>query len=257
MGISIAILIVLFSIQRFGTRWVGYAFSPVILLWFLFNAIIGIYNIAKFDPRVFRAISPSHWFSYFLRNGRGGWKTLGGVVLCVTGGRLLLLSASSVRNIRVRGVWGQVGAALLLPVHCVHSYCMVLYCITGWGRCCHCCDCHQTTWCPFSTSVLLFPADSRDLPSPFCKILQHSLLAAGAEALYADMGHFSISAIRVCSSACLAHPVGRCDHADTHLLRLHDRAHRVAPCPESPTPMHAVCSSCRAPALGEACHGML
>ena len=93
MGISIAILIVLFSIQRFGTRWVGYAFSPVILLWFLFNAIIGIYNIAKFDPRVFRAISPSHWFLYFLRNGRGGWKTLGGVVLCVTGGRLLLLLA--------------------------------------------------------------------------------------------------------------------------------------------------------------------
>ena len=106
VGISIAILIVLFSIQRFGTRGVGYAFSPVILLWFLFNAIIGMYNIAKFNPGVFRAISPSYWFSFFLRNGGAGWRALGGVVLCVTGGRLCCFRPP-VLVMRVRALWGQ------------------------------------------------------------------------------------------------------------------------------------------------------
>ena len=46
-GISCAILLVLFSIQRFGTSRLGMAFSPVLLLWFLVNAAIGVYNIAR------------------------------------------------------------------------------------------------------------------------------------------------------------------------------------------------------------------
>lgn len=45
-GISCAILLALFSIQRFGTSRLGMAFSPVLLLWFLGNAAIGVYNIA-------------------------------------------------------------------------------------------------------------------------------------------------------------------------------------------------------------------
>lgn len=45
-GISCAILLALFSIQRFGTSRLGMAFSPVLLLWFLVNAAIGMYNIA-------------------------------------------------------------------------------------------------------------------------------------------------------------------------------------------------------------------
>ena len=162
MGISIAILIVLFSIQRFGTRWVGYAFSPVILLWFLFNAIIGMYNIAKFNPGVFRAISPSHWFSFFLRNGQGGWKALGGVVLCVTGGGLCCFRLP----MREHACRGQVGAALLLPACCLHMYCKMLYCITGWGRCC-CWACRHFTWSPFRPSLLLFLETARICP-PHC-----------------------------------------------------------------------------------------
>ena len=163
MGISIAILIVLFSIQRFGTRWVGYAFSPVILLWFLFNAMIGVYNIAKFDPRVFRAISPSYWFSFFLRNGQGGWKALGGVVLCVTGGGLCCFRLPMQEH-ACKGERGQMGAVLLLPVHCVHSCCKVLHCITGRRRCCCCCACHQFTWSPFRPNLLLFLETPRICP---------------------------------------------------------------------------------------------
>jgi KUP system potassium uptake protein len=35
VGVSVAILVVLFSVQRFGTDKVGYSFAPAILLWFI------------------------------------------------------------------------------------------------------------------------------------------------------------------------------------------------------------------------------
>lgn len=46
-GISCAVLLALFFVQRFGTGRLGTAFSPVLILWFLSNAAIGIYNIAR------------------------------------------------------------------------------------------------------------------------------------------------------------------------------------------------------------------
>ncbi len=46
-GISCAVLLALFFVQRYGTGRIGTAFSPVLILWFLSNAAIGIYNIAR------------------------------------------------------------------------------------------------------------------------------------------------------------------------------------------------------------------
>lgn len=60
-GISIAILVVLFGVQQFGTSKVGSAFSPIVTVWLLANAVIGVINIAKFNPGIFVAISPSKW----------------------------------------------------------------------------------------------------------------------------------------------------------------------------------------------------
>lgn len=85
VGIALAIICVLFLIQRFGTRIVGSVFSPVILLWLLCNAIIGIFNMHAYGAGVFRAFGPNYWFAYLLRNGSQGWKSLGGIVLCITG----------------------------------------------------------------------------------------------------------------------------------------------------------------------------
>ena len=62
MGISVGIIICLFMIQRFGTEIVGHSFSPVLSLWFISNALIGIYNIAKYQPDIFRALSPHYWW---------------------------------------------------------------------------------------------------------------------------------------------------------------------------------------------------
>ncbi|KAL6494558.1 Potassium transporter 5 [Orobanche gracilis] len=85
VGISIAILIVLFSVQRFGTDKMGFSFAPGICLWFLCIGLTGIYNLFKHDPGVLRAFNPKYIFDYFRRNGKKGWTSLGGVVLCITG----------------------------------------------------------------------------------------------------------------------------------------------------------------------------
>jgi KUP system potassium uptake protein len=83
--ISVAILFMLFSVQRFGTDKVGYTFAPVISVWFLLIAGIGMYNLVIHDIGVLRAFNPMYIVQYFTRNGKAGWVSLGGVVLCVTG----------------------------------------------------------------------------------------------------------------------------------------------------------------------------
>lgn len=83
--ISIAILIVLFSVQRFGTDKIGYSFAPAVTTWFLFISGIGLYNLFKHDITVLRAFNPKYIIDYFQRNGKTAWVSLGGVVLCITG----------------------------------------------------------------------------------------------------------------------------------------------------------------------------
>ncbi|ESR39915.1 hypothetical protein CICLE_v10027299mg, partial [Citrus x clementina] len=69
VGISVAILIVLFSVQRLGTDKVGSTFAPVIFLWFSFISGIGLYNLFKHDIAVLRAFNPKYIVDYFRRNG--------------------------------------------------------------------------------------------------------------------------------------------------------------------------------------------
>ncbi|EMS63900.1 Potassium transporter 20 [Triticum urartu] len=83
--ISVAILFMLFSVQRFGTDKVGYSFAPIILVWFVLIAGIGAYNLAAHDATVLRALNPMYIVDYFRRNGKQAWLSLGGVVLCTTG----------------------------------------------------------------------------------------------------------------------------------------------------------------------------
>ncbi|XP_019452632.1 PREDICTED: potassium transporter 5-like [Lupinus angustifolius] len=85
VGISIAILICLFMIQRFGTDKVGYSFAPIVCVWFAFIGGIGVYNIIKYDPKVLKAINPKYIVDYFKRNKKDAWVSLGGVVLAITG----------------------------------------------------------------------------------------------------------------------------------------------------------------------------
>ncbi|XP_031098463.1 potassium transporter 5-like isoform X2 [Ipomoea triloba] len=85
MWISIAILVLLFNVQRFGTDKVGYVFAPALCLWFSFICGIGLYNLCRYDITVLHAFNPMYIVDFFRRNGKEGWASLGGIVLCITG----------------------------------------------------------------------------------------------------------------------------------------------------------------------------
>jgi KUP system potassium uptake protein len=85
IGISCAILVLLFVIQPFGTSKLGTTFAPIVTVWLLFNFVSGIYNLAIYDHTVLKAFSPYFAFTYLIRNGQDGWRALGGLLLAFTG----------------------------------------------------------------------------------------------------------------------------------------------------------------------------
>ena len=56
VAITVAILLVLFSLQRYGTGLVGGAFAPILLTWLLSIAAIGLVNALTMHPGVFAAV---------------------------------------------------------------------------------------------------------------------------------------------------------------------------------------------------------
>ncbi|XP_003627359.2 potassium transporter 5 [Medicago truncatula] len=85
VSITIAILVILFCAQRFGTSKVGFSFAPILTIWFILIGATGIYNVFKYDVRVLLAINPKYIVDYFQRNGKNAWMSLGGVFLCISG----------------------------------------------------------------------------------------------------------------------------------------------------------------------------
>lgn len=83
--VACVILVGLFALQHLGTRNVGFLFAPIIITWLLCISSIGIYNIIRWNPKVFRAISPYYMFNFLRKAGVDGWESLGGIVLCITG----------------------------------------------------------------------------------------------------------------------------------------------------------------------------
>ena len=88
LPITIAVLLLLFATQRYGTGTVGKAFGPIILLWFAALAALGLHNIGG-NPDVLQALNPWWGLRFFIDHGWGGLFILGAVVLAVTGGETL------------------------------------------------------------------------------------------------------------------------------------------------------------------------
>jgi len=86
--LTIVILVLLFSVQSGGTARVASAFGPVMVVWFVTLAILGIVNISD-DPPVLAAINPWYAIQFLLSHGVIGLVTLGLVFLAVTGGEAL------------------------------------------------------------------------------------------------------------------------------------------------------------------------
>ena len=83
--IACILLVGLFVLQHRGTHRLAFMFAPIVILWSLSIAAIGLYNIIKWNPRVYEALSPYFIYIFFRDTGRDGWISLVGVLLCITG----------------------------------------------------------------------------------------------------------------------------------------------------------------------------
>jgi KUP system potassium uptake protein len=102
--ISVVVLLLLFTVQRFGTGRVGTAFGPIMCLWFLAIGGLGLWEIAK-EPRILAALNPLHGVWFFVDNGRIGFLTLGAVVLAVTGAEALYADMGHFGKRPIRLAW--------------------------------------------------------------------------------------------------------------------------------------------------------
>jgi KUP system potassium uptake protein len=112
--ISVAILIGIFAIQRHGTHRVGRLFGPIMVVWFLVLAALGLTWTLR-APIVLSAFDPRHAVTFFTTHGWHGFAVLGAVVLVVTGGEALYADMGHFGKRPIRLAWfGLVLPALLL-----------------------------------------------------------------------------------------------------------------------------------------------
>ncbi|RVX08905.1 Potassium transporter 8 [Vitis vinifera] len=83
--VACIILVFLFALQHYGTHRVGFLFAPIVITWLLCISAIGLYNIFHWNPCVYQALSPYYMYKFLKKTQRGGWMSLGGILLCITG----------------------------------------------------------------------------------------------------------------------------------------------------------------------------
>ncbi|URL60258.1 potassium transporter Kup [Luteibacter flocculans] len=114
LPICLVIIFVLFAVQRHGTNIVGKAFAPVMVLWFLVLAGLGIRQLVA-HPQVLVALNPWYAITFFIEHGKLAFIALGGVVLALTGAEALYADMGHFGKRPIRLAWfGFVLPALLI-----------------------------------------------------------------------------------------------------------------------------------------------
>ena len=108
--IAVVILIGVFAIQRYGTHRVGRMFGPIMVIWFVVIAALGVMWMVR-QPIVLTAVDPRHAFYFFREHGWHGFAVLGAVFLVVTGGEALYADMGHFGKRPIRVAW----FALVLP----------------------------------------------------------------------------------------------------------------------------------------------
>ena len=102
--LTVAILVLLFLIQRKGTAWIGGIFGPVMLVWFVAIGVLGIVGIAR-APAVLGALSPLPAISYLWHAGPLAFVVIGGAFLAVTGGEAFYADMGHFGPFPIRVAW--------------------------------------------------------------------------------------------------------------------------------------------------------
>ncbi|HVZ78494.1 MAG TPA: potassium transporter Kup, partial [Gemmatimonadaceae bacterium] len=111
---TVVILLGLFGMQRHGTGRVGGLFGPIMTVWFIAIALLGIAEIVR-APAILLALNPAWSVRFFLAHGTAGFLVLGAVVLAVTGAEALYADMGHFGRRPIQLAWfGLVFPALLL-----------------------------------------------------------------------------------------------------------------------------------------------
>jgi KUP system potassium uptake protein len=102
-----AVLLALFAIQPLGTAKIGKTFGPIMALWFVSIALLGLWGIAQ-HPAVLAALNPLYALRYVLTHGFAGFLVLGGVFLCVTGAEALYADMGHFGSGPIRFAWSAI-----------------------------------------------------------------------------------------------------------------------------------------------------
>ena len=110
--IVLGILAFIFLLQQFGSASIGTLFGPVMLIWFLMMASMGIYHFFD-DWDIFKAINPYYAIDLLVNYPKGFW-ILGAVFLCTTGAEALYSDLGHCGRNNIRVSWTFVKLCLII-----------------------------------------------------------------------------------------------------------------------------------------------
>ena len=104
LGVTIGILVALFTIQSRGTAAVSVLFGPVCAVWFIALAALGLWHIAD-APDVLNAFNPINAITFLTSHGTTGLFVLGAVFLTVTGAEALIADMGHFGRLPIQLGW--------------------------------------------------------------------------------------------------------------------------------------------------------
>ena len=110
--IVLLILTLLFLIQQFGTKFIGKFFGPVMLIWFLTLAVLGVISLST-NLTILNALNPKYAYNLLVLHPGGFW-ILGAVFLCTTGAEALYSDLGHCGKKNIRIAWIFVKISLIL-----------------------------------------------------------------------------------------------------------------------------------------------
>ncbi len=102
--ITITVLAVLFAVQRFGTRAVGGAFGPVMVVWFVAIALAGLREVIM-EPAIVKGLSPTYAIAFIAEDPFLAFIAGGAVVLAITGAEALYADMGHFGRSPIRRSW--------------------------------------------------------------------------------------------------------------------------------------------------------
>jgi KUP system potassium uptake protein len=110
LPVALVVLMALFGAQAKGTARIGRVFGPIMLLWFVVIAALGLSGVLR-RPEVLLAIDPRHAVRFVVAHGLQTFVVLGGVFLALTGGEALYADMGHFGRKAIRSSW----YAIVLP----------------------------------------------------------------------------------------------------------------------------------------------